>query len=59
MSPNISDHVMLVLNEQDRMQKRINSFKFISCSAGLDEFSKTVSKSWNIPIIKGDVVKAI
>ncbi|CAK8532356.1 unnamed protein product [Lathyrus sativus] len=49
-NPNISDHSMLILNDNMPKTRANRVFKFINCSTDLDHFWDTVSDSWNMPM---------
>lgn len=50
MTPNASDHAILVLRNQKQNYVRIHHFKFINCTAELDTFQETVRNSWTTPL---------
>lgn len=50
MTPNVSDHAMLMLREKEQNQVRTTHFKFINSIAELENFHDVVWKSWSIPL---------
>jgi hypothetical protein len=50
MNPSISDHAMLVLDDNTVVQQPSKAFRFINCCADLDEFQEVVRNSWDTPL---------